>query len=228
VLRGDLTYDPIADFVGVAPLTAQPYVLVVSASAGLDTLEDVVIASRAGRGQLRFASTGVGTGTHLAVELLNAQLELSAAHAPAGPADSITETVERVVRGHADYALAPISMVTAQLAAGDLVALGVSTVRRSQLLPTIPTLAEAGAINFDFPIWYGLWAPAGTPAETVDWLRAGVADVLSTDEAQARLGELGAEPMTTSGVEFDEFVQDEVSRARRIVIAAGIAADREA
>lgn len=225
-LRADLPYEPIDDFVGVAPLTTQPYVLVVPATSGFSTVHDLVEAARVRPGQLRFASTGVGTGTHLGVEQLNADLGLSANHIPAKPTDSITETIERLVRGRADYALAPVSMVTAPLAAGSLVALGVSGARRSQLLPATPTLAEAGVTNFDFPIWYGLWAPAGTPVEVVDWLRAGVADVLATDDVRDRLGEHGAEPTRVHGVEFDSFVRREVTRARHIAIAAGIAIAR--
>ena len=225
-LRDDLPYEPIADFVGVAPLTTQPYVLVVPATSGLVTVGDLAEAARARPGQLRFASTGVGTGTHLGVEQLNADLDLSATHVPAGPTESITETVERLVHGRADYALAPISMVTAPLAANSLVALGVSGARRSPLLPATPTLAEAGVTDFDFPIWYGIWAPAGTPGEVVDWLRSGIADVLANDAVRDRLAEHGAEPMWMQGVEFDSFVRREVSRARDIAITAGIATVR--
>ncbi len=142
-------------------------------------------------------------------------------HVPAGPTDSIAETIDRLVRARADYALAPVSMVTAPLAAGALVALGVSGGRRSQLLPATPTLAEAGVTNFDFPIWYGIWAPANTPVKTVEWLRAGIADVLAIEHVRARLAEHGAEPMRMQGTEFDSFVRREVSRARHIAIAAG-------
>lgn len=225
-LRHDLPYDPIADFVAVAPLTSQPYVLVAPTASRIRTLDQLVAAARERPGQLRFASMGVGTGTHLGAEQLNVDLDVSVTHVPPGPTDSIAETMQRLVRGGADYALAPVSMVTAPLAAGELVPLGVSSARRSHLLPAIPTLAEAGAANFDFPIWYGTWAPANTPAEVVTWLRAGIADVLAAEHVQARLREHDAEPMEMRAVDFDDFIRREVNRARRIGIAAGVVADQ--
>jgi tripartite-type tricarboxylate transporter receptor subunit TctC len=223
VVRRDLSYDPIGDFVAVAGVSTQSYALVVPARSGLETLQDLVAAARVRPGELRFASTGVGTGTHLAAEELNANLDIACVHVPPEPTDSITETVERVVRGAADYAIAPISMVTGPLSAGALVALGVTGTRPSVLLPGVPTLADAGAADYNFPVWYGIWAPMATPAAVVAELASGIAEVLASPRTINRLGEHGAEPMGLTETDFAAFVDTEVSRARRIATTADIA-----
>ncbi len=223
VVRQDLPYDPMNDFIALAPVTSQSYVLVAPAASGMRTLDDLVAAALARPGQLRFASTGIGTGTHLSVEQLNADLGISATHAPPTPTDSITETIARVATGAADYAMAPISMVEAHLSSGTLVSLGVSGARRSRLLPEVPTIAEAGVAGFDFPIWYGIWSPAATPAAMLEHLRRGITQALSTTELRTTLSDHGGEPMLASAADFTDFVEREASRARRIAEAAGIA-----
>ncbi len=162
-----LPYDPIADFVPVAAVTSQAYVLVTNPRAGLQRLADLARAGRTRPGGLPFVSAGVGTGTHVCAAQLNHDLGIGARHIPARAQDGISETIARVAAGEADYAVSPIPIAAPHLAAGTLVAIGVTAARRSPLLPDVPTLAEVGAEGFDFPIWYGLWAPAGTPAAVV-------------------------------------------------------------
>ena len=159
----DLPYDPLKDFVVVAPLTTQAYVVVAGPRAGVCSLEELIRSANARRGRLRFGSTGVGTGTHIGTELLNRAIGINATHVPASSRDAITDVVAKVISGTTDYAMSPISAAAQPLAAGDLVALGVTTAQRSPALPEALTLAEAGASGYDFPIWYGAWARADTP-----------------------------------------------------------------
>ncbi len=215
-LAPNLTYDPMEDFIPIAPVTSQSYVLVAPATSGVHTLADLARAARSRAGQLRFASTGVGTGTHLSVEQLNLDLGVSAIHVPAAPTDAIAATIARVAAGEADYAMSPIPIARPHLADRTLVALGVSGARRSRLLPDVPTLAEAGATGFDFPIWYGVWAPSMTPASVVNRLAAGIADTLDVPELRSWLAEHGAEPMRMTPPQFADFVAGEADRARRI------------
>lgn len=218
-LAHELTYDPIEDFVPIAPVTSQPYVLVAPATSGARTLADLVSAAQARPGQLRFASSGVGTGTHLSVEQLNLDLGISAIHTPARPTDAIAATIARVAAAEADYAMSPIPIVQPHLADGTLVALGVSGARRSRLLPDVPTLAEAGAADFDFPIWYGVWAPSMTAASVVGRLAAGITDTLEVPELRSWLAEHGADRMRMTQPQFADFVAREADRARRIAEA---------
>jgi tripartite-type tricarboxylate transporter receptor subunit TctC len=119
----------------------------------------LVAAPKAKPGKLKFGSTGLGTGTHLGVEKLNLLAGITAVHVPAKPGEAIADTIVSLAAGRAAYMMAPIPLVMADIRAGRLSALGVSTKRRSNLLPEVPTIAEAGVAGFDYPIWYGIWVP---------------------------------------------------------------------
>ena len=163
-LLKNLPYDPLKDFIPIAPLTSQPYVLVAGKPAGVTTVGELIAAAKAKPGELKFGSTGVGTGTHLGVEKFNLAAGIKAVHVPPRPTDAIADVIANTIAGRTTYMMAPISLALSPIRDGKLVALGVSTARRSTLLPEVPTIAEAGVAGFDFPIWYGIWAPAGTPA----------------------------------------------------------------
>lgn len=222
----DLPYDPVEDFVAIAPVTSQSYVLVARADSGIRTLADLITARQRQPPALSFASSGIGTATHIGVEELNAALGISAIHIPAGPTDAGADTSIRVAAGAADYALGPISMAAPLLSAGTLIALGVSGSRRSRLLPEVPTLAEAGADGFDFPIWYGTWAPSATPDPVVSRLADGIADALDVPDLRAWMTGHDADPMRMTQHEFALFVAHETDRARRIAEAISIARAR--
>jgi tripartite-type tricarboxylate transporter receptor subunit TctC len=215
-LAEHLPYDPIADFVPVAAVTSQAYVLVTSPNTGLRSLADLARAGRSRPGGLSFVSMGVGTGSHVCAAQLNRDLGIDARHFPARAEDGISETIARVAVGEADYMVSPISIAAPLFAGGALVALGVTAARRSPLLPRAPTLAEAGAEGFDFPIWYGLWAPVATPAPVVEELSAAVTRSLQSPELASRLKEHGAEILRLTRTEFEELVRSEAARARRL------------
>jgi len=105
---------------------------------------------------------------------------------------------------------------------GKLVALGVSTAKRSSALPNVPTLAESGLPGFDYNLWVGMFAPAGTPSDIVDKINRDVGRVLQTPEALTRLAALGAEAMPMTPAEFRKFVRDEIDDAAKVIKAAGI------
>ena len=157
----NLPYDPATNFVAVAALTTQSYVLVAGETTGLATVGALIAAARAKPGQLRFGSSGVGTGTHLGIEKFNLAAGINATHVPARGSDAIADTIANMIAGRTDYALAPIPTTLPHIRAGRLLALGLSSARRSSALPDVPTVAEAGVTGFDFPIWYGIWAPGG-------------------------------------------------------------------
>ena len=215
-----LPYDPIADFVAIASVTSQPYVLVASARSGVRSLDALTRAAQARA--LRFISAGVGTGTHLGAVELNLRLGISATHLPARSTDAISATIARLAAGEADYAMCPIPTAQPLLGDGSLIALGVSGAQRSQLLPDVPPLREVGAANFDFPIWYGIWAPSATPASRVEELNAGIGAALGAPELRTWLEEHGSQPLQMTQREFADFVIRERDRARAIARAAGV------
>ena len=217
----DLPYDPLADFVPIAPLTNQAYVLVTPKTAGIATLSELISAAKERPDQLRFASSGVGTGTHLCVQAMNIEAEILAVHVPPSSTDAIADTIAKTVAGNADYAIFPIPSAAAYLEANQLVALAVSTAHRSALLPDTPTIDEAGLPGFDFPIWYGVWAPIGTPPSIVEKLARDISLTLAAPFMRSWMAEHGAEPITMEHRDFVRFVLDESKRATTIIARAG-------
>jgi tripartite-type tricarboxylate transporter receptor subunit TctC len=221
-LLKNLPYDPLKDFIPVAPLTSQPYVLVAGKLAGITTVGELVAAAKAKPGQLKFGSTGMGTGSHLGIEKFNLAAGIKAVHVPARPGEAIADTIANTVAGRTDYMLAPIQLALVDIRAGRLRPLGVSTKKRSPLLPEVATIAEAGVAGFDYPIWYGVWTPAGTPAGVVDKLAKDIARALAAPDLREWLAKHGCDPMSMSQPEFARFVLSESESAARVIDAAGI------
>jgi tripartite-type tricarboxylate transporter receptor subunit TctC len=221
-LLKNLPYDPLKDFIPVAALTSQAYVLVTGRSSGITTVGELVVAAKAKPGELRFGSTGIGTGTHLGAEKFNLEAGIKAVHVPARAGDAIADTIANTVAGRTDYQLAPIQLALVDIRSGKLRALGVTTKKRSSLLSEVPTIAEVGVSGFDWPIWYGVWVPAGTPAGVVDKLAKDIARTLATPDMRDWLAKHGADPMSMTQPEFAHFVLSESESAARIIKAAGI------
>lgn len=216
-----LPYDPLRDFIPVLPLTTQPYVLVAGKSAGFTTISELIAAAKAKPGELRLGSAGVGTGTHIGGEMFNQAAGIEALHVPAQPTDSNAQTIAHAIAGRFTYYLAPISLALTAIRGGGLVALGVSTARRSTLLPDVPTIAEAGVVGFDFPIWYGVWVRAGTPADVVETLADDIDRVLAGPEMRDWIAKHGGEPMRMTQPEFARFVLGESEVAMRMFNPTG-------
>jgi tripartite-type tricarboxylate transporter receptor subunit TctC len=219
-LYARLPYDPARDFVAVAPLAAQPYVLVAAPSAGATTVSDLIGLAKTKPGQVNFTSAGTGSGTHMAAEKFKLAASIDAVHVPArgGP-----EANADAASGRVAYWFPPVSLALAPLREGKLVALGVSGATRSGLLPNVPTIAEAGVAGFEETIWYGVWAPAGTHGDVVDKLSRDIARALAAPDVRERLAKTGAEVMSMTPAEFTRFVRSEMESAARVVKAAGIA-----
>jgi len=213
-----LAYDPAKDFIPIAPLTSQPYVLVVGKPVGVKSVGELIAAAKAKPNELKFGSAGMGTGTHLGAEKFNLDAGIKAVHVPTRPADAIADTIA----GRITYWLSPISLALPHIREGRLLALGVSSARRSSVLPEVPTVAEAGVAGFDYEIWYGIWAPAGTPTAVVHKLEKDIARALAAPDVRDRLAKYGADPMNMTQAEFSRFVRSESESAARIIKAAGI------
>lgn len=186
---------------------------VVGRQAGVTTIGELVAAARMRTREFTFGSSGLGTGSHLGVEEFNRKAGIQAVHVPAGSTDAIADSIQNTVAGRTTYAMWPISLTLPHIRDGGLLALAVSTARRSSLLPEVPTVVEAGIAGYDFPIWYGIWTPAGTPAAVVESLARSIAHVLADPHVRESLAEHGAEPMRMTPVEFEALVRSERDRA---------------
>ena len=221
-LLKDLPYDPLKDFIPIIPLTSQAYVLVAGKATGVTTVGGLIAAAKAKPGELKFGSTGIGTGTHVGAEKFNQAAGIKALHVPPSPNDSNADTIANAIAGRFTYCLAPISLALFHIRDGTLVALGVSTARRSTLLPEVPTMTEASVARFDFPIWYGIWAPADTPTGVVDKLANDVGRMLTGPDLREWIAKHGGEPMSMTHPEFVRFVESESEVTARIMKAASV------
>jgi len=218
-IYSSLTYDTVRDFVEVVPLAGQPNVLVVAPSTGMKSVADLIATAKQKPGALNFASAGNGSGTHINGEKFRIAAGIDVLHIPyKGTPEALADTMA----GRVTYFFSPISAALPQVREGKLVALGVSTAKRSNVLPSVPTIAESGLPGFDYNLWVGMFAPAGTPADLVERINRDVLRVLQTPEAKERLTALGAEAMPMTPAEFRKFVQDEIADSGKVVKAAGI------
>lgn len=215
-----LPYEPVRDFVAIAALGASPSALVVSSSSGHRTVADLVAAAKAKPGALNFSSVGVGTATHLSAERFRLSAGIEVEHVPfKGGAEAMAE----VIAGRMDFFFGPVGLVLPAIRDGRLVPLAVNAADRTRALPEVPTLRQAGVTNAEFPIWFGLFAPARTPDHIVTRLHGATEKALKSPQVADRLFALGVDPMPMTAVAFDAFVRQEIDLNARLVKAAGIA-----
>lgn len=220
----NLAFDPAKDFVPVAPLIGTPFVLVVGKQAHIKTIAELIAAVKAKPGEFKFSSGYAGTRERLGAEKFNLEANIKAVHVPAPLRPSgLSEVLADTVAGRITYMLLP-ALPGFMLPISDdrLIALAVTSARRSSLLPEVPTLAEAGLPGFDYSEWYGMWAPAGTPADIVHKIGKDVARALATPDLRDLFMKKGAEPMSMAPADFARFVASESESTAHIVKAAGI------
>jgi len=214
-----LPYDTLKDFVDIAPLSVQPNVLVVNAGSPYKTLMDLVKAAKAKPGAINWGHAGVGSGTHLNTEKFVAAAKIDVTQIPF---KGTPEVIQAMLSGSVDCYWAPISAAIPHLKGGRVRALAVSTAKRNSQLPEVPTTGEAGVAGADAPLWFGIWAPAGTPANIVAKISADTRKALADPGVRERLGNLGNDTMDMSPEEFARFVRSEIDEYARVIKAAGI------
>jgi tripartite-type tricarboxylate transporter receptor subunit TctC len=214
-----LPYDTTKDFTDIAPLSELPNVLVVSAESRYKSLADLVGFAKANPGKINFGHAGVGSGTHLnTVKLVTA----AGVDVTQVPFKGTPEVVAAILSGNVDCYWVPISAGVSNIKAGKLRPLAVSTSKRSPLLPDLATTAEAGVKGADFGLWFGVWGPAGMPAEVVSKINADVRRALADAGVREKLANTGNAALDMSPQEFARFVRSEIEDYQRVVRAAGI------
>jgi tripartite-type tricarboxylate transporter receptor subunit TctC len=229
-LYSRMPYDPVRDFAPVTRVAQVPNVLVMNAETaarlGISTLADLVAYVRRNPGRLNYGSGGNGSAGHLAGEMFKAQAGLFVVHIPYAGAPPAQLAL---LGGQVDFNFDNLAGAAANIRSGKLKALAVTTARRSSAMPEVPTVAEAGRdlglAQFDISTWFGLFAPARTPAEAVQRLNKAFVDALQSPELRSRMGTLMAEPSPTSPEQFASFVQDELAKYEKVVKATGARAD---
>jgi len=217
-----LPYDVMRDFAHVTLIAAVPNVLEVNPGVPVKTVKELIALAKAQPGKLTYASSGSGTSIHLSAELFKTMAGVDMLHIPyKGSAPAITD----LISGQVNLMFDNLPSSLAQIKAGKLRAIAVTTLKRSPALPDVPTIAESGLPGYDASSWFGMHAPAGTPSDIVHKLSSTVAKSLHTPEMRERLASQGAEPVGNTPEQFTEFVRAEIAKWAKVVKASGARVD---
>ncbi len=217
VLHRKLPYDPVRDFASVALFGTQPNILVVNSKSGWKTVADLIAAAKAKPGALTFASAGIGSGSHMAAERLRLAANIDVRHVPFREG-GLTE----VMAGRIDFYFIPLAAAAAALNSDKLTVLAVSTLKRSPLLPKVPSIGEAGYPKAEYIFWNGISLPAKTPRSIVEALHDQVERALQDSGVKERLAKLGVEPQLMSVDEFDKFAKTDFAATVQLAKDANI------
>jgi tripartite-type tricarboxylate transporter receptor subunit TctC len=217
-----LTYEPMRDVPPVAMIAVAPNLLVAKSSLPVKSLADLIALAREKPGQLTYSSAGNGTSGHLAAELLKSMARIDMRHVPykSGP-----EAVTGVLTGDVDFIFFTVPAVLPQVEAGKLRALAITSLARSELVPDVPTVAEAGFPGFEVLGWYALFAPRETPQPVVAKLSAEVEKIVRSPDIRDKLLQLGAEPRYMSSEQVTAFVAVESPKWGQLIRESGASAD---
>jgi len=214
-----LPYDPLKELVDVSILGVTPYLMVTAKGGEYSNLKALIDVAKSKPGGVPFASAGIGSSTHLVAEYFAQNAGLKMLHIPyKGSPEAIQDTIS----GRTAFYMAPINTVIGQMKEGKLSALGVSTNKRADVLPETPTLAEQGLGNFNMSLWFGVWAPVGTPPAIVEKINAQITAVLQIQEVKEQFAKLGITPNPMKPNEFGKFVREEINTYQKIVKEADI------
>jgi tripartite-type tricarboxylate transporter receptor subunit TctC len=217
-----LPFDPVKDLVPVSLTSWGQLVLVASHKSGFKTAAELIDAAQKRPGAINYASPGVGTPHHLAMELFKATNHVFITHIPyRGTAPAVTD----LLGGQVDVGFLPIHVALAQVKAGRLVPLAIGSDKRHPLLPQVPTLAEAHAGRVNVDMWYGVFAPPGTPPDFVAQLNRELHDILAAPDVRAAFETQGMDPATSTPEAFRHLVEQDADRWARLIKAQGITAE---
>jgi len=221
-LYAKMPYDAVKDFAPITLIATTPNVLVVNAATPVGNVREFIAWTRANPGKLAFGSGSNGSAGHLAGELYKVDTGTDAVHIPFKGGAPATQAL---LAGDTQFMFDNLANAMAQVKAGKLKALAVTTAERSKLVPELPTMAEAGLQGFDISTWYGLFAPAGTPTAIVAKWNADVTKILTTPDVRAKLMADGAEPAPDTPEQFAQMISRELAKYARIIKASGAKVD---
>jgi len=211
------------DFMPVAPVNYSDLVMVVHPSVPAKTIREFIKLAKARPHGLNYASSGTGTPYHMAGELFKAMAGVDIVHVPY---KGSSEARTAVLSGEVEMMLDAITTMTPMVRAGKVRALGTTGKKRSNVLPEVPTIAEAGVPGYEATIWIGIVAPAGTPKAVTEKLNAEIENIVSRPDVKKTWNEQGAEPMKMTTAEFEKYLNDDIAKWAKVVKLAGARADQ--
>jgi len=217
-----MPYDAAKDFAPITLIAVTPNVLVVNASSPVNNVKEFIAYAKANPGKLAFGSGSNGSAGHLAGELFKVETGTDAVHIPFKGGAPATQAL---LAGDTQFMFDNLANAMAQVKAGKLKALAVTTAKRSPLAPDLPTMAEAGLPGFDISTWYGFFAPAGTPPAIVAKWNADVTKILNSPDVRAKFVADGADPSPNTPEQFSQMIAAELAKYAKIVKASGAKVD---
>ena len=220
-LYSKLAYHPVRDFSPVTQAVAMQMFLAVHPSLPVKSVKELIALARANPGAINYASGGSGSTPHMAMELFKSHTKIDLVHVPYKG----TQSVIGIMRGEAALLFENLISVGVHIQSGRLRALAVGSTTRSNAMPQVPTVAEAGVPGYEMAAWFGVLAPAGTPRPVVSALQREMATALKQPDVRERFAKLGAEPVGNSPEQFDAFIKSEIEKWAKVVKEAGIKVD---
>lgn len=221
-LNKNLQFDPVKDFAGITPVATIPLVLIINPDIPAKSMKEFIDLAKAKPGSMNFASPGLGSTTFIAGALFRQNAGVNLVHVPYKGAP---ESNMSVVRGDSHMYFTPANTALELMQSGKVRALAVATAKRVPSMPDVPTLAESGLANFSYDSWFGLMAPAGTPAAIIDKINKDTVEVLQDPGLQDRMAKQGGVLVIhSSPAKFDEIIRSDTDRYGKIFEAAGIGA----
>ncbi len=220
-LRESLPYDALKDLAPVSVVGTTPNLLVVNAAFPVRSARELVALAKQKPGAITFGTGGVGSSSHLAVELFRTLSGTTFNHVPykgAGPA------LIDVIAGQVNFMIATMPGALPHVKSGRLRAIGISTLKRSPALPDVPTVAESGVPGYEYVAWFGLFAPAATPAAVIARINELHRTVIAHPGTRSKLEAEGVEPQATTPAQFRSKLASETAHWKKIIEAAGIKA----
>lgn len=215
-----MKYDPVKDFVAIAPYAEVPNLLIVNPDVPARNLNELIALARKQPGKMSYASSGNGTSIFLAMELLRQRTGLELVHAIyKGGAPAMAD----VMAGHVNMMFNNLVEAAPAVNGGKVRAIATGARARSPLLPNVPTFAESGMPDYTSTVWYGMVAPTGTPDAVVNRLNAVMRQVVKQPEVRAKLASMGADAMDMSPPQFADLIKNEIVLWKDVVQRAGIA-----
>lgn len=215
-------YALMRDFVAVAPINYSDLVLVAYPGTGIQNVADLIKRAQAQPGKLNYASSGPGTPYHMAGELFKSMAKVDILHIPYKGSSGARNDV---LGGQVDMMFDAVTTMAEQVKSGKVRAIATSGKVRSEVLPDVPTLSEAGVPGYEATIWLGLLAPKGTPKAVIEKLNAAVSKIASQAEVRQQWAKQGAVPMVMGPEAFEKYVQDDIGKWAGVIKAANIKLD---
>ena len=216
-----MPYDPLRDLTPITLVVTIPYLLLVNPNFSAQSVREVIALARAKPGELNYGSAGTGTTSHLAMELFRSMANIRVTHVPyKGSALAATDLVGGQLQLLFDAPPSSLPFVRS----GRLRALGISSARRTALLPDMPTISEAGVPGYEVLTWSGICAPSGTPRAIVERLNTAMVAGITTRESREKFAAIGADVVANSPDAYREFIVSELAKWSRVIKEAGVAA----